>query len=176
MKTLEAKRHIEANDLRLDSINIAPNAQDLAYWQSTIEFHNERKFSAWGGDPNFDLSAGKMSMSFSATAAEMRKSWINAWPEHVEIPDAVLHTFDAKHDEKVGVVFSHSLSCWKVKTGLFSKKYVIFIRNIFPDGAMPLGFAPSKQLNLAIGRAIMVLRGDEVPYRSVRMALADTEM
>ena len=148
----------------------------MAYWQSTIEFHNERKFSAWGGDSFFDERAGKMTMGMLATPAQMRKAWINAWPDHVEIPDAALHTFDARQDDNEKVAFSHSLSCWKVKTGLFSKKYVIFIRCVFPDGAMPLGFAPSKQLHLAIGRAIMVLSGDEVPYRSVRMALADREM
>lgn len=108
-----------------------------------------------------------------ATPVELRKAWEKAWPEHVGNPNGALHSFDGAYDGADKHAFGYDLQCWKVKTGYFTDKYVMFIRVRFKSGSMPLGWAPAKTMSLAIGRANMVMSGDFAPYRTLREALAD---
>jgi hypothetical protein len=176
MTSHDAKRHFEADDTRLPSINIAHSAADLAYWNSMIEFLNAREFSAWRGAEDWDSHQGSLTMFIIAKPSEMYNAWANAWPEHVQRKDADLHSFATNSAVSERPTFYQKLQCWKVKTGLFSTRFVIFIESIFPGGQMPLGYAPARRLNLAFGRSLMVLRSEEVPFRSVRKALEDKEM
>jgi hypothetical protein len=106
----------------------------------------------------------------------LKSAWVNAWPERVNDGTSLLHKFDAEVDESNKLDYRFDLQCYRVRWGLFSKKFVIFVRALFKGGSTPLGFVPARRLDLAIGRTNMVMSGDEVPYRSLRLAMADNEV
>lgn len=178
MTPLAARRAIIDNDEDIRRICIAPKDSELQMWLNNIEFRNSSRFTAWpnqsGNVKGFDALNGCLAQSVSAPVGTLKRAWASAWPEHVQKSGAALHTFGNDYTESDRHSFRFDLSAYKVKTGLFAKKFLIFISISFNGGGMPLGFAPAKDLRLAIGLANMIMDGDEAPFRSVKNAIADT--
>jgi hypothetical protein len=180
MTGIAARSEIADNDIDIQSIALPPNARDLAYWLDDIEFRKARGILAWpatiGRVEGFNEMGSCLAQGIAAHPDRLRKAWTNAWPEHLAHDDASIHDFDKVRGENDQVNYRFHLSAYKVRPHLLGKKYIVFIQIFFPDGKMPLGFAPAKTLGYAIGRANLVMSGNEVPYRSVRAALSDNEM
>lgn len=180
MTPIDAKRAILNNDTDVMSIAVAPNQKEFQHWLNDVEFRNEQGFEAFasgmGNTPGFCPIKGCLSQLICVKSNRMRRAWANCWPEHLSVEEADVHTFDNDSDTNNPSTYYFKLECWKVKSGILSKKYLIFISASYSAGTMPLGFAPARDLRHAIGRANLVMSGDETPFRSVKMALADREL